>query len=93
MQTSRQEGYGITLTEAKCFAKPIITTKFAGAFDQIDDGINGLIVDFSEKEIANAICMLIQESKLCKQFHDSLVDFQPDIRYQREIIFEMMREL
>ena len=93
VQTSRQEGYGITLTEAKCFAKPIITTNFAGAFDQIDNGVNGLIVDFSEKEIADAICILIQEPELCKRFRDRLVDFQPDIQYQRKIIFEMMREL
>ena len=92
VQTSRQEGYGITLTEAKCFAKPIITTKFTGAYDQIDNGENGLIVDYSEKQIADAICLIIQDTELRKRFYDNLEDFQPNIRHQKKIISEMMRE-
>ena len=44
VQTSRHEGYCLTLAEAKCLCKPIVTTNFIGAYEQIEDEINGFIV-------------------------------------------------
>jgi glycosyltransferase involved in cell wall biosynthesis len=51
VQTSRHEGYCLTLAEALCLKKPIITTNFIGAYEQVTNGINGWIVNPSEEEI------------------------------------------
>lgn len=58
VQTSRHEGFGITLTEAKFFLKPIITSSFAGADEQIKNGENGFIVDFDEDKFVEKIIYL-----------------------------------
>lgn len=43
VQTSRHEGYCLTLSEAKCLEKPIVTTDFIGAYEQIINKKNGMI--------------------------------------------------
>ena len=55
VQPSRHEGYGITLAEAKILGKKIIATNFAGAHEQLDGYSNGVVVNFDEIEIINAI--------------------------------------
>lgn len=57
VQPSRHEGYCLTLAEAKILNKPIITTDFAGAREQIEDVENGYIVKCDEE---NLYCGLIE---------------------------------
>jgi glycosyltransferase involved in cell wall biosynthesis len=59
VQTSRHEGYCLTLAEAICLKKPIVTTNFIGAFEQVTNGINGWIVKASEEEIYEKIKYLL----------------------------------
>lgn len=59
VQTSRHEGYCLTLAEAKCLAKPIVTTNFTGAKEQLKNGLNGLIVDCNEQDLYQKIRYLI----------------------------------
>lgn len=59
VQTSRHEGFCLTLAEAKCLAKPIITTNFTGAYEQIKDGYNGFIVECSQYDIYQKLKYLI----------------------------------
>lgn len=63
VQPSRHEGYCLTLAEAKSLHKPIITTNFIGAFEQIIDGYNGHIVTCDEQKIAEQISDLIEYPK------------------------------
>ncbi|MEH7109016.1 glycosyltransferase, partial [Bacillus sp. JJ1764] len=51
VQPSRHEGFCLTLAEAKCLNKPIITTDFTGAYEQIQDGYTGLIVECNENAL------------------------------------------
>ncbi|AYA78620.1 glycosyltransferase [Bacillus sp. Y1] len=66
VQTSRHEGYCLTLAEAKCLRKPIITTNFVGAYEQITDEFNGLIVNCSENGIYSKVKSLIDDISLRK---------------------------
>lgn len=59
VQPSRHEGYCLTLAEAKCLNKPIVTTDFIGAYEQIEDGFNGYIVCRCEVELYKKIKYLI----------------------------------
>lgn len=67
VQTSRQEGYCLTLAEARILNKPIVTTNFDVVHEQIADGENGLIVDIDAKSIADGIIRLLKDDKLRKK--------------------------
>lgn len=64
VQTSKFEGFGITLAEAKMFHKPIVTTNFEAVTIQFQNEENGLIVDISAEGIANGIIRMITDKRL-----------------------------
>ncbi len=68
VQTSLWEGFCITLAEAKVLAKPIVTTAFTGAEEQINNGVNGLICDAGAQEIADAILRLYKSQNQMRDF-------------------------
>ncbi|QNF30786.1 glycosyltransferase [Metabacillus sp. KUDC1714] len=72
VQPSRHEGFCITLAEAKCLNKPIVTTNFSGAKEQIDHGRTGLIVDINENDIYNGVVKLIENTNLRIIFETNL---------------------
>lgn len=64
VQTSRFEGFGITLAEAKMFQKPIVTTNFDAVGAQFINEKNGLIVDISAQAIADGIIRMLTDTQL-----------------------------
>lgn len=64
VQTSSFEGFGLTLSEAKILHKPIVTTNFPSAYDQITDGENGLITEMTPESLADGILRLIDNPSL-----------------------------
>ena len=64
VQPSRFEGKSIALDEAKILNKPIVVTNFSTAKDQINDGIDGLIVEMNSNAVAEGIERLINDKKL-----------------------------
>lgn len=60
VQTSIHEGFCITLAEAKVFGMPIVSTKFAGAYEQLEDRVDCEIVNRNVEEMA-----LVIEQLLC----------------------------
>ena len=51
VQPSRHEGYCLTLAEAKVLKKPIVTSNFIGAYEQIVNNFNGISSDMSEEDL------------------------------------------
>ena len=72
VQPSRFEGKSIAIDEAKILAKPIVTTNFIGAYEQIENNENGIIVSCNENDLADAIRNLIDEKKFCSKFSKKL---------------------
>lgn len=65
VQTSVFEGWGLTVSEAKVLAKPIVTTDAGVMSEQIQDEINGLLVsDADPNALAQAIARLIDNPAL-----------------------------
>lgn len=64
VQTSLQEGFGITIAEAKLFAKPLVTTNVASASDLISNQKSGLITGFTAEDIYTAMKTLIENPEL-----------------------------
>lgn len=61
VQTSLFEGKSISIEEAKCFNKPIVVTNYSTVNDQIENGVNGLICEMNEEDIADKIQMIIDK--------------------------------
>ena len=72
IQTSRFEGKSIAIDEAKILNKPIIVTNFSTAKDQINDGIDGLIVDMDADAVANGVEKLVKDIGLREQLEYNL---------------------
>ena len=71
-QPSRFEGFCITLGEAKIFCKPIITTDFAGAREQIENQVTGTIIPFDEDKMFEALLKMITDPKIRKSYEETL---------------------
>lgn len=72
LQPSRYEGFCITLGEAKLFDKPIITTDFAGAREQIIHEETGLIVPCEEESMLVALERMSSNNELRNKFITNL---------------------
>ena len=64
VQPSRYEGKSIAIDEAKCLCRPIVTTDFTTVADQINDGVNGLVCEMNENDIAAKIETLLIDEEL-----------------------------
>ncbi len=71
-QPSRHEGYCLTLAEARALCKPIVSTNFTGATEQLQNMKTGVIVPLSAKEIADAIEMLMNNVDLRQSMIENL---------------------
>lgn len=61
IQPSRHEGYCLTILESMVLNKTIVCTDFAGAKEQIEDGVTGYIVkDTSAEALADKIGYLLK---------------------------------
>lgn len=60
VQPSLFEGKSIAIDEAKCLLRPIVVTDFSTVHDQIEDGVDGLICEMNEGDMADKIEMLIE---------------------------------
>lgn len=74
VQTSRHEGYCLTLAEARCLCKPIISTNFIGAYEQINNNINGIIIEQNEIELCNSLKYIINNDEVKGSFTRVLIN-------------------
>lgn len=72
VQSSYYEGKSIAIDEAKCFAKPIVTTKFTTVLDQLTDGETALLAEIDAGSVAEKIIQLINDESLCKALGENL---------------------
>lgn len=64
VQTSRFEGFGLAIAEARILNVPIVTTNFDVVYNQMINGKNGLVVNMSAEDIAEGIIKIIQDKEL-----------------------------
>ena len=87
VQPSRHEGYCLTLAEAKCLAKPIVTTNFIGAYEQIEDGYTGFIVGCDEEELYRKIKYLLDHKMEQDKLHENLLKNDLDTKEEIDKLF------
>lgn len=64
VQTSKFEGFGLAIAEARMLNKPVVTTRFDAVYNQMIDRKNGLVVDMNAKGISEGILELINNKEL-----------------------------
>lgn len=64
VQTSKFEGYCLTLAEARMLNIPCVTTNFDVVYAQMIDGDNGLVVEMSAEAVADGIIRLATDQEL-----------------------------
>ncbi len=71
VQPSRWEGKSIVLDEAKILGKAIIATSYSSVYDQITDGVTGIVTGMEPEQIAEGIERVLLNSDLRKQLEQS----------------------
>lgn len=64
VQTSKYEGYCLTLAEARMLNVPCVTTNFDVVYAQMIDGENGLVVKMTPEAVADGIVRLTTDTEL-----------------------------
>ena len=79
VQPSRHEAFGLVIKEAKILKIPIICTDFDGADEQIDNGVNGIIVPLNNTTaLYEEISKLIKSPELREKLSKELDKWQAD---------------
>lgn len=64
VQTSKFEGFGLTISEAKILGKPIVSTNFEVVYNQLTHEKNGLIAEMNGQSVADNIYRMIIDDRL-----------------------------
>ena len=72
VQTSRHEGFGLSIAEARILNTPVVTTEFDAVYNQMVHGKNGLVVPQEPVAVADAVEKLLSDKKL----YQSIVAYQ-----------------
>jgi glycosyltransferase involved in cell wall biosynthesis len=67
VQTSRFEGFGLAIAEARMLNIPVVTTCFDAVYNQMIDGKNGLVVDMNDAAVSEGILKIINNKELRKE--------------------------
>lgn len=70
VQTSRYEGYCLTLAEARMLNIPCVTTRFDVVYAQMTDGENGLVVNMDAAAVADGIMRLAEDKELYEHIRE-----------------------
>ncbi|WP_019383215.1 glycosyltransferase [Cytobacillus oceanisediminis] len=64
VQTSRFEGFGLAIAEARILNVPVVTTRFDAVYNQMVDGKNGLVVEMEPAAVCEGILKLLNDRAL-----------------------------
>ena len=92
VQTSKNEGFCLTLAEAKILNKAIVTTNFPAAIGQIEDEKTGLISDMNGEAIASSILRLLNDEKLCSTLQKNLTLTRKGNREEINNLYRLMEK-
>lgn len=72
IQQSYYEGKPVSVDEAMLLGTPALVTNYSSAHEQVDDGINGWVVDNNEQKIYEKLAELLDHSQEIEKARDNL---------------------
>ena len=72
---SRHESWGMTVSEALCLGKVVITSKLKVFSEQISNGVNGIMVETTPENIAHSIMEVIADKELRHSLESHAVNY------------------
>lgn len=90
--TSLSEGYPLVILESMLLKVPAIVTNYPAAPEQIQDGINGFIVENSIEGLENKLIDILEHPFLIDELREALMtrDVTNDIQHKQvESVFEL----
>lgn len=92
VQTSKFEGYCLTLAEARMLNIPCVTTNFDVVYAQMIDGDNGLVVEMSAEAVADGIIRLATDQELYQHIKGYQVQEKKGNMEEIEKFYDLLRE-
>ncbi|EOU1110662.1 glycosyltransferase [Clostridium perfringens] len=77
VQTSRKEGFGLTVMEAKILKKVVVATNFDTVNELLSDKVDGIIVEKDENSIYKAIKKLINNDTYYNEIKSNVEKLTP----------------
>lgn len=90
VQTSRFEGFCLTLCEARGLHTPPVSTNFDVVYDQIRDGENGLIVEMTPEAIADGVEKLLRDDALRQSIIETLQQEKIGNEHEIEKVYQLI---
>lgn len=90
VQPSRYEGYVTTITEAKCFERPIVATNIEGIKEQIVNEKTGIIVDCNVDELYRGVKKLLDDESLRNKLSVNLSKENIDTRNEINKLYRLI---
>ena len=77
VQTSRKEGFGLTVIEAKILKNVIVATKFDTVNELLTNNVDGVIVDKDENSIYEGIKKVINKPDFYNEIKSNVDKIKP----------------
>ena len=90
IQPSRYEGYVTTITEAKCFKRPIVATNIEGIKEQIVNEETGILVQCNVDELYRGIKKLLDNESLRNKLSVNLSKEKIDTRGELNKLYKLI---
>ena len=91
VQTSRHEGFGLAIAEARMLNIPVVTTSFDAVYNQMVNKKNGLVVDMNAEAVFEGIVTLINNLELRSEIKDYLKKEKKGNVEELEKIYQLIR--
>lgn len=90
VQTSRSECYCTTVMEAKALKKPMVITNVNGSIEQINDGVNGFISDYTVDSIYGKLKILLEDKSIREKFQLELLKESVDTATEMKKLYALV---
>lgn len=90
---SESESYPLIIGEVMILGKPIIATNVGGINEMIEDNVNGILIDYNEESMENAMQKFLTKPNLAQEFAQNNIKSQEKFNNKKiinqiETIFE-----
>lgn len=85
IQPSEYEGYCIALAEARLLYRPVVACDFAGAREQIENGVTGFITGMAIEDLFPPLLALVNQPQKRREFQKAVMQKQEMEKAMRQV--------